>query len=567
MRRLFYRVNIPMLHFGKFMLLIVFLLSSLGATSVHADTTIPQQDQTPLQPLSNPSPSGSEPRYLSGFGTDNSFTIFYEERKDTAGCGANLFRIYFNQTTSGPFGLASSSTKTNICESHFLAKNWPITISGTTYSYRAWGARDYSGNHAFYVSNNLTNWTQIYLGPGMFTDPDNVTHGDAILYGFHDIVNLNNNYTGFAESAGGNTYIVWSDDGDANWKVIAQVGGCNLGNAPLNLGFTNFGIIPTGNFLLMKVNGALVYGKGMIPANRSGMYLAVNHAAAVAATPAIAEAAFMNPANWTWKDGSTGLPAVANAILQSTLTSSSGHDIHEGFILPTSNPDSDAVVLYNANFAGGSFSRGLGCASSSTQCLVVVPVQPTDSPTVTPTKAVGGQIAGGLPIPITGFAPNRVTQLLPANEVTFQTGLDLRLFIPSLNIDQEIVGVPQTNGEWNVEWLGNQIGYLNGTAFPTWNGNSVLTGHVYDASGKPGVFIALGKLKWGDTIIIQLAGQNYIYQVRQVKTITDSDSRFVFQHETRSWLTLVTCKGYNEQTGTYDYRTVVKALLVNVEDK
>ena len=516
-----------------------------------ADATIPQQDQTPISPLDQPTPSGSEPRYLSGFGLDNVFTIFYEERKDSAGCGASLYRIYFNQTTTGIPGLASASTKTDICDSHFLAKNWPITISGVTYSYRAWGAQDYSGNHLFYVSNDLIHWTSPAPTAFTFSDPDNVTKGDAILYGFHDIIELNDNYIGFAESAGGKTYIVWSDDGDAVWKVVAQVGGVNTGDAPLNLGFTDSGMIPTGNFVNLMVNGQLVYAKPMIPANRSAMYLAVNHAAAVAATPALAEAAFMDPSNWTWQDGSTGLPVSANAILVSTLTATSGHDVHEGFILPVSNPDSDAVVLYDATYAGGSSSHGLGCAASSSECLVVVPSTPAS---VT--------AAAQLPIPATGFAPGRVTPLRPS--FSKLNDLEMRLQIPALNIDQAIVGVSQTDQKWDLSWLGDNIGYLDGTAFPTWDGNSVLTGHVYNADGLPGIFVNLTDLKWGDKINIDLDGQTYTFEVREVKTVRASNSAYVFRHETRPWITLVTCKGYNDQTGDYDSRTVVKAVLVSV---
>jgi LPXTG-site transpeptidase (sortase) family protein len=522
---------------------------------VRAEATIPQQDQNQISPLNQPDPNGSEPRYLSGFGLDNSFTIFFEERKDTAGCGSSVYRIYFNQTNAGVPGLSSSSTKTDICDSHFLAKNWPITISGTTYKYRAWGAQDYSGNHLFYVSNDLIHWTSTPPVSFTFSDPDNITKGDAILYGFHDIVEINNNYIGFAESAGGHTYIVWSDDGDSQWKVVALVGGVASTDSPLNLGFTDSGIIPTGNFVIMKVNGELVYAKGMIPANRSGMYLAVNHAAAVASTPALAEAAFMNPANWTWQDGTTGLPAAGNAILASSLTATSGHDVHEGFILPVSDADADAVILYDAAYAGSTYSHGLGCAASSTECLVVIPSASTSTASIKSTAA--------LPVPVTGFAPDKITPLHPS--LSRLDDLNIRLQIPSLKIDQAIVGVSQTNDSWDLSWLGNNIGYLDGTTFPTWDGNSVLTGHVFNADGQPGIFIHLDNLRWGDRINIQLAGQNYLYEVREVKIINASKSAYVFRHETRPWITLVTCKGYNAETGNYDFRTVVKAVLISVE--
>jgi sortase (surface protein transpeptidase) len=43
---------------------------------------------------------------------------------------------------------------------------------------------------------------------------------------------------------------------------------------------------------------------------------------------------------------------------------------------------------------------------------------------------------------------------------------------------------------------------------------------------------------------------------------TDSS---VLRHEDRAWLTLITCKGYNEDTNNYRLRVAVKAVLIGVE--
>ena len=48
-------------------------------------------DQTPTSPMAQPDPNGSDPRYISGFGLDNAFTLFFEDRS-AAG------RISFVQT-------------------------------------------------------------------------------------------------------------------------------------------------------------------------------------------------------------------------------------------------------------------------------------------------------------------------------------------------------------------------------------------------------------------------------------------------------------------------------------
>jgi LPXTG-site transpeptidase (sortase) family protein len=117
---------------------------------------------------------------------------------------------------------------------------------------------------------------------------------------------------------------------------------------------------------------------------------------------------------------------------------------------------------------------------------------------------------------------------------------------------------------WNVSWLENQAGWLQGTAFPSWSGNSLLTGHVYMASGLQGPFVNLNKLKYGDKIIVHAYGQKYTFAV-QTNTIVVPDDESAMKHEEKSWLTLVTCKDYDEKTKTYRNRVVVRAILVQVD--
>ena len=665
-------------------LIIILLASSFLPHPASAEVSIPQQDQTSTTPLGSPG-LAVRPRYISGFGVDNSYTIFYEDRTPPS-CSPIGFRIYFNQTTTGPFGLAATSTFTNICDTHFIVKNWPNTIGVTTYAYRGWGGQGNNTNHAFYATNDLANWTQIYLGSGMFSDPGGVLAGDTILYGFHDIVQLNGNYMGFAESAGGHTYIVWSDNGDQTWSVIARVGGSAL---------TDHLVLPasptpTGNFILMELGGLLTYGKLYNNGSNSASYLIINRAAAQAATPAQAEAAFLNPINWTWSDGSTGQPLTVSPVLASTLTPTSGHNIKEGWTVPTSNPRSNHVILYTADYMVGGPPR-LGCAADNAQCLVVIPQFPTvivsipadgsvlstgpTQLTVTFSENVkndgsagaannisnyllfedgingvfdtvdcaggvkpndtnifinnavyaattftaslninngaplpagtyrllacgttsienlagnklnngltdtainfsintsAGNTSSGRPnkqsLPATGFPMGTVTLLpkQPANK-TYTSYGNLWLEIPSIGVKASIVGVPASDNIWDVTWLGNEVGWLNGTAFPTWAGNSVITGHVWDAYNNPGIFVNLKQLKYGDLIKIHLLGQVYINEVRQSILASPAKTDTVFRHEELPWLTLVTCENYKGFWSTYSYRRAIRAVQISIE--
>ncbi|MEY2816863.1 MAG: hypothetical protein RL275_326, partial [Chloroflexota bacterium] len=141
---------------------------------------------------------------------------------------------------------------------------------------------------------------------------------------------------------------------------------------------------------------------------------------------------------------------------------------------------------------------------------------------------------------------------------------DLWLEIPSLNVKSNIVGVPQVNGDWDVSWLGNDTGWLNGTAFPTWTGNSVLTAHVTNASGLQGPFAALKQLKYGDQIIVHMGGVRYVYEVRVTKLARPYSTSFAFESkQDASYLTLITCSGYNPLNESYLFRRVVRAVLVS----
>ena len=169
-------------------------------------------------------------------------------------------------------------------------------------------------------------------------------------------------------------------------------------------------------------------------------------------------------------------------------------------------------------------------------------------------------------LPATGFAPGKITQLpRQPGGLAYAALDDLKLQIPALKLDAPILAVPLGEDGWQVAWLGGAVGYLEGTAFPTWNGNSALTAHVYDANGKPGPFVNLGSLRWGDRVVVRAFGQNYTYEVRSVRASVRPDEANVITHEETPWLTLVTCQGYDETTGSYRWRTVVRAVLVKVE--
>ncbi|MBL8088893.1 MAG: sortase [Anaerolineales bacterium] len=167
-------------------------------------------------------------------------------------------------------------------------------------------------------------------------------------------------------------------------------------------------------------------------------------------------------------------------------------------------------------------------------------------------------------LPNSGFAPNVITNLSEQPTEKAYTATDVWLEIPKLGVKMPIVGVPLVKEDWDVSWLWSQAGWLEGTAFPGWLGNSGLAGHVTLPTGEQGPFAKLGDLKWGDQIIVYAYGTKYVYEVR-TNSIVSPYNMTVLKHEEDAWLTLITCKNYNEGNDTYANRIAVRAVLIKTE--
>lgn len=168
-------------------------------------------------------------------------------------------------------------------------------------------------------------------------------------------------------------------------------------------------------------------------------------------------------------------------------------------------------------------------------------------------------------LPATGFAQNQVTVLPSQPRVAYYTDGGQVLVIPSLKVRTEIVGVPLLDDTWDVTWLNQRAGYLYGSAYPTWAGNTVITGHVWDADNTPGIFADLKLLKYGDEIQISANGLVYTYAVRENSRVNEQDMKKIFTDAVYDWVTLVTCEGYDSDANAYPYRRMVRAVLIKVE--
>jgi LPXTG-site transpeptidase (sortase) family protein len=176
-------------------------------------------------------------------------------------------------------------------------------------------------------------------------------------------------------------------------------------------------------------------------------------------------------------------------------------------------------------------------------------------------------VAAPVIIPATGFPENKVTSIpLQPAELAYFNLDSLWLEIPSLKVKSSIVGVPETKGGWDVTWLGDEIGWLNGTAFPSWEGNSVLTAHVTSANGLAGPFANIKNLKYGDRVIVHLFDEMYLFEVRDSRLVAPPSTGYAYEDlDGYSYLTLITCQGYDHQNDSYRLRRIVRAVLVDVQ--
>ncbi|NJC95908.1 MAG: sortase [Anaerolineae bacterium] len=137
--------------------------------------------------------------------------------------------------------------------------------------------------------------------------------------------------------------------------------------------------------------------------------------------------------------------------------------------------------------------------------------------------------------------------------------------IPVINDKTSILGVEFKKGNWDVSWLQDQAGWLNGTAYPTWRGNSVLTAHAVDKDGKAGIFSNLKQLRAGEYVFVYNSGYRYTYRVVSNDLVQPGDVN-VLKHEDKPYITLITCDTYDEASGMYLLRVAVRAVLVDVSE-
>ena len=85
-------------------LLIVLLFAAVCGGAWAGSVSVTVTDATPTAPVANPTPASYQPRYISGFGSGDNFTVFFEDRD-------NASTISYVSTTTGPTGFPAAVTR------------------------------------------------------------------------------------------------------------------------------------------------------------------------------------------------------------------------------------------------------------------------------------------------------------------------------------------------------------------------------------------------------------------------------------------------------------------------
>ena len=145
-------------------------------------------------------------------------------------------------------------------------------------------------------------------------------------------------------------------------------------------------------------------------------------------------------------------------------------------------------------------------------------------------------------LPGTGFSASHMTQL-PARPQGLSYGsTGLTLQIPELGVAENIITVPNADGEYPVEWLGSSIGLLEQSSLPG-RGVAVLTGHNHLNNTEAGPFLSLGSLENGARMMVSGSGNDMqTYRVYGNYKIASDGFASIASEIRENALVLITCE-------------------------
>ena len=160
-------------------------------------------------------------------------------------------------------------------------------------------------------------------------------------------------------------------------------------------------------------------------------------------------------------------------------------------------------------------------------------------------------------LPGTGFSASRMTQLPARPQSLSYASAGLTLQIPELGVSENIMIVPNVDGEYPVEWLGSSVGLLEQSSLPG-KGVSVLTGHNHLNNTEAGPFLSLGSLESGARMMVSGSGNDMqTYRVYGNYKIASDGFASIASEVRENALVLITCEDESVDSGYLNRRVIL----------
>lgn len=132
------------------------------------------------------------------------------------------------------------------------------------------------------------------------------------------------------------------------------------------------------------------------------------------------------------------------------------------------------------------------------------------------------------------------------------------LSIPKIRIENAIVSTVDTD-------LSSHLVNFPGTSIPPAKGNAAVFGHstlppLFDSKNYKTIFSLLHTLVIGDTVLITANNLTYTYKIYKISVVEATDTSFLEQDNSDSYLTLITCT----PPGTIWKRLIIQAKLEKI---
>lgn len=212
-----------------------------------------------------------------------------------------------------------------------------------------------------------------------------------------------------------------------------------------------------------------------------------------------------------------------------------------------------------------------GCANSALERAepAVLPQSTISSaPSSTPTPAPGVTPSASPSAEVPSTAPGSSVGSTAALPPVMAESQPVSVRIPSTNTQSELLSLGlQDNGSLEVPPgnPGAPAGWYNQSPTPGERGPAVLLGHVNATDGGPGVFAHLRDLAAGDTIeVTREDGTTAVFTFTRGEQYSKDafPTQTVYGNTEGSELRLITCDGYNPDTGEFNDNYVVSAKLL-----